>query len=198
MRKFPLLRLAVASLAFIPGAGAQQPAVKKMAALKLQVVDSFGGKAEQWEVASFRDRTGREWKTAFEPNGTATVPPGDYTLRIESLVFFPFEAIVSVQPPSSIYMAGLIFAGLENTPPSDDLRGRFESPPGGDAWCKISGLYTKSTYFAAIQSDGRFVFPFVPVGAYVLICRSASETLDSRVIELRVQATPDVVISKPR
>lgn len=183
----------IVSLMLILGMAAQP--VPKLATLKLQVVDSFGAKVDQWELASFRDRTGRDWKTAFRVDGTATLPVGDYTMRLESFVFFPLEAKVAVDYPASIYVAGLIFAGIENTPPSDDLRGKFEAPPGAGAWCKISGLYTQSTYFAPIQSNGTFIFPFVPVGTYVLICRGSNATLDSRVVDLRMQATPEVVIS---
>ena len=138
-----------------------------------------------------------DWKSEFNSEGIARIPPGIYRLRIESLIFFPFEATVAVDRPSTVYFAGLIFAGINNIPASDKFRGRFAAPPGEGAWCKLSGLFTLSSYFAEVQPNGTFAFLEIPVGSYALVCMRGSTTLDLRIITLRIGGINDVEIKAP-
>lgn len=163
---------------------------------RLRVVDGYGEPTPYWFIDSFRDGSGREFKTAFDSAGSAMVPTGIYRLRIESEIFLTFEASVNVSEPGATYIAGLLFAGIDNVPPFDDLKGRFAARPPEGAWCKVSGLFVPDNYFALVLSDGSFVFRSVHVGKYVLICGTQKEVLALRTVDVRVGRTPEIVIEE--
>jgi len=163
---------------------------------RLRVVDSYGEPTPYWFIDSFRDGSGREFKTAFDSAGNARIPTGIYRLRIESEIFLTFEASVNVSEPGATFIAGLLFAGIDNVPPFDDLKGRFTARPPEGAWCKLSGLFVPDNYFALVLSDGSFVFRSVHVGKYVLICGTQKQILTLRAVEVRVGRTPDIVVDE--
>jgi hypothetical protein len=160
------------------------------------VVDSYGEPTPYWFIDAFRDGSGREFKTAFDNAGNAMVPAGIYHLRVESEIFLPFEATVSVSEPGATYIAGLLFAGIENVAPFEDLKGRFAARPPEGAWCKLSGLFAPDNYFALVLSDGSFVFRSVHAGKYVLICGTQKQVLALRAVDVRVGRTPGIVIEE--
>src|SRR5579863_2473380 len=141
-----------------PGLRCQSTSSGTEVSFRLKVVNSYGEPTPYWFIDSFRDGSGRELKTAFDKAGNARIPMGIYHLRIESEIFLPFEASVSVSEPGATYIAGLLFAGIENVAPFDDLKGRFAARPPEGAWCKISGLFVPDNYFTLVLSDGSFVF----------------------------------------
>ena len=165
-----------------------------LATLEIRATDSFGGAVQDWRLTKLVDRMGRDWKMSLRAGGIAQIPVGEYSVRIEHDIFLPFEATVHVRRPTTLYTAGLVFGGLEDNPGGDEIRGRFEVPPEKNSWCKLSGLYTVENYFTAVESDGRFRFPYVWSGSYVLVCRRESVTLDVRAVTVQ-PPTPEIVIA---
>jgi hypothetical protein len=181
-------------LLLIPVLGCVLYAQGQTAKVILRVVETDGRTATGWEIASFRDASGREWKGSFKEDGTANIPVGKYTLSIESLVDLPFNAELTVASPETLYVAGLVFAGMHNVPPSSNIHGRFKSPPAPGAWCQLIGLYAPLRYFASIQSDGQFTFRNAAAGTYSLNCSSGSQILFTQTITFSASGIPDILI----
>jgi hypothetical protein len=142
----------------------------------------------------FRDEKGHDLKRAFHGDRASDIPYGNYKLRVWGGAFFPYEGTVEIRQPETLYLVGLTFAGLEYDPPSFEVRGRFEAPPGRGAWCKLSGVYTRDGHFAAVQPDGTFVFPFVLVASYILVCQQDSEILALQPVEMCPGRSLDIVL----
>jgi hypothetical protein len=177
----------------IPYASAQ-PQAGRLATLEIRVTDSFGDAVQDWRITKLTDRTGKDWKSSLGTGGIARIPAGYYSLRVEHNKFLLFDRTVHVRPPTTLYIAGLVLAGFEDNPPGDLVRGRFESPPGENSWCKLSGLETIDNYFATVAADGKFQFPYVWSGDYVLVCRRESKTLEVRTIMVS-PPTSEIIIA---
>ena len=178
--------------------------------LELRVVDSCGGPirvswvdpsrgepARVWWVDSFRDEKGREMKGVFRGDTAREIPYGTYRMRVLSVAFLPYESSIAIRQKVTTHLIGLTFAGIENSPPSFDIRGRFAAPPAPGAWCKLSGIYTGNAYFDTIKPGGRFLFPFVPVASYVLLCQHNSDVLTLRRVEMCHGEIEEIVVPAP-
>jgi hypothetical protein len=169
---------------------------RPIATLRLQVTDSHGLVLDDWEITKLVDADGRDWKESVSPTGIARIPPGEYSLGVDSAADFPFEGFVSVRAPTTYFTAGLLFAGIVNDAGANDVFGRFEVPPGEDSWCKLSGLYTGRGHFSPVGADGKFRFVLVPSETYALICWRGSRTLALRTIDAAAasDSNPEIVI----
>jgi hypothetical protein len=190
------IRLIVGVCALVGGALTQTP-LRRIAILRLQVTDSHGNPLKDWEVTKLVDVTGRDWKGSLSREGIARIPPGEYAVRVEKNTvpgFFPFEGHLSVREPTTHFVAGLLFPGIEDTAGEDDVLGRFEAPPGDDSWCKLAGLYTGSGHFTPVGADGRFRFILVPSERYALVCWRGSTTLEARIIDTKAGSNPEIIV----
>ena len=183
----------IAMIALLTPLASAQPPAGRLATLEIRVTNSFGDAIQDWHLTKLVDRTGKDWKSSLGAGGIARIPAGEYSLRIEHEIFWTFEVMVDVRPPTTLYIAGLTFGGLE-APGGDQVKGRFEVPPGENSWCKLSGLETVENYFTTVESDGKFQFPYVWSGDYVLVCRRESKTLEVRTVMVR-PPTPEIVIA---
>jgi hypothetical protein len=172
---------------------AQTP-VRRIANLRLQVTDSHGDPVKDWEVTKLVDISGRDWRRSVGRKGIAQIPPGEYVIGVDQHSFLPFEGHLSMREPTTHFVAGLLFGGIEDTAGQDDVLGRFEAPPGVDSWCKLAGLYTGSGHFTPVDADGRFRFVLVPSERYALVCWRGSATLEARIIDTKAGSNQEIII----
>lgn len=166
--------------------------------VQLSFYNSFGEPVEDWHLTAFKDSNGRDWKRHFRNGTSDEIPFGDFVVRVESGMFLPYEGRVSVRSSRTIYLVGLTFSGIENSPPNDALTGKFSKRPSPGTWCKLSGIYTPQTYFVSVDDNGSFEFPWVNSGLYILLCRNESSNLILRDVEVRHGKTPFVVVPAGR
>jgi len=193
MRLIHIILLLLANLICSSTLSAQK--TRLLSRVQLSFYDSFGVPVEDWHLTAFKDSNGRDWKRHFRNGTSNAIPFGDYVLRAESGIFLPYEGRVSVRSFQTIHLIGLTFAGVENSPPSDTVAGKFSKHPGPGTWCKLSGIYTPHTYFVAVDDRGSFEFPLVVSGSYLLLCRKETSDLILRNIEVRYGTTPLVVVA---
>ena len=167
---------------------------QRIAVLRLHVTNSHGQPVEGWRVTKLVDRAGRDWKGSVTEDGTARIPAGDYSLQVSQEIFLPFDGTVRVRAPVTDFIAGLLFGGIEDSAGEDNVVGRFEVPPGPGSWCKLTGLFTGSGHFAAVDMDGRFRFTLVPSETYALVCWKGAVTLDVRIIDTKAGSNPEIVV----
>lgn len=156
--------------------------------------DSFGKPVAECNITAFRDSNGKDWRSTFRNGTSGVIPFGDYVVRVRNDAFLPFEGRVSVRSPQTLYLIGLTFSGIDNSPPNDALAGRFSKRPGPGTWCKLSGVYAPQTYFSTVNDDGSFEFPWVNSGLYTLLCGTQSDSMILRAVEVRHGKTPLVII----
>ena len=167
---------------------------RRMATLRLRVTDSHGNPVQDWEVTRLVDVAGRDWKNSVSAAGVAQIPPGEYSLDVDQHSFLPFAGTISVREPTTYFTAGLLWGGIEDTAGADDVFGRFETPPGEDSWCKLSGLYTGHGHFALVGTDGKFRFVLVPSETYALVCWRGSTMLTTRIVDAAAGSNPEIVV----
>jgi len=165
--------------------------------LKLEVTGSCGEPVHEWRIDSFRNVKGQEMKGVFRGGTTRQIPYGRYRIRVLGGAFLPYDGTIAVRKGFTAYLIGLTFAGMDNIPPSFDIRGRFTEPPALGSWCKLSGIYTRDAYFDIVKPDGRFLFPFVPVASYVLLCQHNSDVLTLRRVEMCHGEIEEIVVPAP-
>jgi hypothetical protein len=100
--------------------------------------------------------------------------------------------------PTTDFIAGVLFGGMEDDAGADDVFGKFEVSPGENSWCKLSGLYTGHGHFSLVGTDGRFRFAPVPSEMYALTCWRGPTTLDTRTIDAAAGSNPEIIIAAPK
>jgi hypothetical protein len=188
--------LIIGMMAFAYKAPAQES--RHLGRVQIEVTDSFGRTLNNWRVSSFVDWKGKEWKQNVQGSQITSLPYGRYSLRIESDSSLPFEANITVRQPVVTFIAGLLLVAFDDFPPSDEVRGRFGAHPGPESWCELTGIYTHIAYFANVQSDGTFVFPLIPSGSYMLVCRKGATTLHLSAFDVLSGSTPEINIGLVR
>ena len=164
----------------------------KLGRLHLVVSDSFGVPTTRFHVTAFVDTSGHDWKRSFKGGDASGLPLGEYDLRIESDgLFLPYRDRVWLHDADSIHVVGLLFAGIENTPPFADLKGTV-SGCGDNCWCKVVGVYTNFAMSVKTAPDDRFNFRMVPSGLYMLACFQDTTDVGSRVVRILAGSTPTV------
>ncbi len=187
----------VTGVALLAACTLAQTQPRRLATLRLEVTDSHGRLLNDWKVTRLVDRAGREWGETVSVAGVTQIPPGQYVLTVERHGFFPFEGTLWVREPTTHFIAGVLFGGIEDTAGEDDVHGRFEIPPGENSWCKLSGLYTGRGHFTPVSADGTFRFVLVPSETYSLTCWRGSTTLEARIVDTAAGSNPEIVIPAP-
>lgn len=152
-----------------------QPYLEKTANVILEFMDSFDSSAlSDTVIVSVRDVDGKDWAGRFVKGHAAKLPYGKYEVvaRNGDHGFYDVHATIEVSSQVVTARIGMIWAGLENDGPVEQLRGVIKAQSFSQSdTCRAAGLYNRIAYDARIdQASGSFNFGGVWPGMYSLAC----------------------------
>jgi hypothetical protein len=179
------IRLSISLFLFLLGTARQQEL--QMASVQIVIVDGMGRHLEKPEVSSFIETdTGKNYASLFN-DGQASVPFGDYVLKVHSTGFFTGERHLQVfQPEVSIIVALEPGAESRVASPLIHLTGKLLNVSSAEkpVYLHLSGLYLDFQADTALNDANQFCFTGrIPTGKFVLTTTGRTGILDIRWIE---------------
>lgn len=164
-----------------------QTGMEKVSTVTVVVVNAGGTFApDDFQVLSFTDESGRQWRDKFQGKTAAGIPRGIYQLSVTAPGYEDTDVIVDVNALEVLVRVGVDWPGVENDRLRVVFRGKLTGAVFGKAdSCRASGVHLRRDYDSLLDSaTGAFDFGPVRPGTYVVTCTIGTMGFSLGIVEI--------------
>lgn len=140
---------------------------------------------DHFQVLSFTDQSGRQWRDKFQRKTAAGIPRGIYQLSVTAPGYEDTDVLVDVNAPHVLVRVGLDWLGVENDRLRVVFRGKITGAVFGKSDSCRASVHLRRDYDSLIDSaTGAFDFGPVRPGTYVVTCTIGTMGFSPGIVEI--------------